>query len=146
MRTQLASRFHGAEVGSNYRRLAAQGLGYGVIGVFGTILRELEWKTPFFSWRVLPKTPSASCQAHASQLHYEAIRLYDVFEASGTALPEKICVFHPSSLKTVPKAPNASHLTHASPRTCPACRRPARPPAAPRLTGSIGLGRLLERS
>jgi hypothetical protein len=30
-----------------------------VIGVFETIFRELEWKTPIFSWRAVPKFPKA---------------------------------------------------------------------------------------
>jgi hypothetical protein len=29
-------------------------------GVFGTIFRELEWKTPIFFWRAVAKTPNAS--------------------------------------------------------------------------------------
>jgi hypothetical protein len=33
---------------------------YDAFGVFGTVLRELEWKTPIFSWRVVPRTPNAS--------------------------------------------------------------------------------------
>ena len=33
---------------------------YDAFGVFGAIFRELEWKTPIFSWRADPKTPNAS--------------------------------------------------------------------------------------
>jgi hypothetical protein len=36
------------------RRVAA---GCDSFGVFVTIFRELEWKTPIFSWRVVPETP-----------------------------------------------------------------------------------------
>jgi hypothetical protein len=32
---------------------------YGAFGVFGIIYRELVWKTPIFSGRAVPKTPSA---------------------------------------------------------------------------------------
>jgi hypothetical protein len=35
-------------------------LAYDALGVFGTILRELEWKAPIFSWRAVPKTPNES--------------------------------------------------------------------------------------
>jgi hypothetical protein len=43
--------------------LPVQGLdrsAYDAFGVFGAIFRELEWKTPIFSWRAVPKTPNAS--------------------------------------------------------------------------------------
>ena len=33
---------------------------YDAFGVFGTIFRALEWKTPIFCWRVVPKSPNAS--------------------------------------------------------------------------------------
>jgi hypothetical protein len=33
---------------------------YGAVGVFGTIVRELEWKTPIFSQQAVPETPNAS--------------------------------------------------------------------------------------
>jgi hypothetical protein len=33
---------------------------YDAFGVFGAVLRELEWKTPIFSWIAVPKTPNAS--------------------------------------------------------------------------------------
>jgi hypothetical protein len=51
---------------------AGQGLGrtaalYDAFGVLGTIFRELEWKTPIFSWRVDPKTPNTSY--HRFPLH-----------------------------------------------------------------------------
>jgi hypothetical protein len=31
---------------------------YDAFGIFGAIFRELEWKTPIFSWRAFPKTPN----------------------------------------------------------------------------------------
>jgi hypothetical protein len=33
---------------------------YDAFGVFGTIFRELEWKTRIISWRAVPKTPNVS--------------------------------------------------------------------------------------
>jgi hypothetical protein len=33
---------------------------YDAFGVFATVYRELEWKIPIFSWRVVPKTPNTS--------------------------------------------------------------------------------------
>ena len=35
-------------------------LTYSAFGLIGTILREIEWKTPIFSWRVIPKSANAS--------------------------------------------------------------------------------------
>jgi hypothetical protein len=32
---------------------------YDAFGIFGTVFRELAWKTPIFSWRAVPKTPNA---------------------------------------------------------------------------------------
>jgi hypothetical protein len=38
-------------------------MAYDAFGVFGTILRELEWKAPIFFQRALPRTPNASSES-----------------------------------------------------------------------------------
>jgi hypothetical protein len=45
---------------------------YEAFGVFGTIFRELEWKTPIFYWRAIPETPNASRTDVLRQVFAEA--------------------------------------------------------------------------
>jgi hypothetical protein len=72
---------------------------------------------------------------------------YDAFGVFGTALKEKIGVFHPRALKTAPKTPTASQARPASASQMRADSRPRigfSEATADRLTAQpVGLGRIV---